>query len=378
MQNGGDLAMLSRTTDGGQTWETPRAIFDPGGGTYTDPDQIVVLPDGTLINLMDVGRGQNDKKIGTLSLIRSTDKGQTWSSSPIRVAAMPEVPVTDPDTGQPVAAFVNGGWPHVAAVSPNGNLYAVWQDSSFSNSQYNTIAFSMSTDGGYHWSTPIQVNQTPTGIPAGDRQAFLPAVAVAADGTVAVTYYDFRLNDANPGLLTDYWLVQAPAGSDPTDPASWRHEARLTDASFDLEKAAIWTGEGYWIGDYEGLAATGNRFNAFFSATNGNDPGDIYFRDAVVVASTPASAAVSALPASQTMTDIASGATRPALANAPAPGSAGDTIAISTVAFTDSQATGSDGFSGGADPDVGLYSLGTTAPFKSLITRHKARGGSAG
>jgi hypothetical protein len=280
--------MFSRTTDGGQSWSTPSTIFDPGGGTAADPSQIVVLPDGTLIDFMDVGQTQNSNKVGTLSLIRSTDKGQTWSSNPTQVASILSIPVPDPDTGQPVATYPDGGWFAVAAESPDGKLYAVWQDARFSNSQYNSIAFSMSTDGGLTWSAPIQVNQTPTSIPAGDRQAFLPSVAVTADGTVAVTYYDFRFNDANPGLLTDYWLVEGRAGTGLTNPANWRTEARLTYASFDLEKAAIWSDEGFWLGDYQGLAAAGNSFCAFFSATNATDPGDIYFRDPVADASTPA------------------------------------------------------------------------------------------
>jgi hypothetical protein len=286
--------MFSRTTNGGQSWDTPSTIFDPGGGHNAEVSQIVVLPNGTLINFMDVNQGQNNNKIGTLSLICSTDQGQTWSINPTQVAAIPGVPVTDPDTGQPVNAWASGGDYAVAADSPNGNLYAVWMDSSFSNGQYDSIAFSMSTDGGFNWSTPVQVNQTPTNIPPGDRQAFLPSIAVAADGSVAVTYYDFRFNDANPGLLTDYWLVEARAGTDLTNPTNWHNEARLTDASFDLEKAAIWIGAGYWIGDYEGLAAAGNSFDAFFAATNGNDPGDIYFRDPVAAGSgVPASALIS-------------------------------------------------------------------------------------
>jgi hypothetical protein len=287
-------AMFSRTTDGGQTWSTPSVVLDPGGGTAADPSQVVVLPDGTLIDFLDVAQGQNSNKTGTLSLIRSTDKGQTWSSCPTQVAAMPNTPVTDPNTGQPVAAAVNGGWLNVAADSPNGKLYAVWMDSSFSNSQYDSIAFSMSADGGFMWSAPIQVNQTPTNIPPGDRQAFLPSVAVAADGSVAVTYYDFRFNDANLGLLTDYWLVEGHAGTDLTNAANWRAEAQLTNESFDLEKAAIWSSLGFWIGDYMGLAAAGNNFDAFFSATNGTDPGDIYFRDPVAAANSPAPVMISA------------------------------------------------------------------------------------
>jgi outer membrane protein assembly factor BamB len=287
LRSSGGVAMFTSTTDGGQSWDAPSTIFDPGGGTDACP-QIVVLPDGTLIDFMNVGQSQNSKKTQTLSLLRSSDKGRTWlpAQNPIQVGSMLPIGITDPDTGQAVAADSPTIGLFSAAVDPhNGNLYAVWEDARFSNSQYDSIAFSMSTDGGFTWSTPIQVNQTPTNAPAGDRQAFLPSVAVAADGAVAVTYYDFRLNDGNPGLLTDYWLVEGRTGTDLTNPANWHAEARLTNTSFDMETAAIWTDRGFWLGEYQGLAAAGNSFDAFFAATNGTDPGDIYFRDPVATPS---------------------------------------------------------------------------------------------
>src|SRR5207248_8778041 len=114
----------------------------------------------------------------------------------------------------------------------SGTLYAVWEDSRFSHGQYNSIAFADSTDGGLTWSAPIQVNQTPTSIPPADRQAFRPSIAVAADGTIGVTYYDFRLNDAGPGTRTDYWFVgMRPTSQRPaTDPSNWKDEVRLTDS----------------------------------------------------------------------------------------------------------------------------------------------------
>jgi hypothetical protein len=80
--------------------------------------------------------------------------------------------------------------------------------------------------------------------------------------------------------------VAARAGTDLTNPANWSNEARLTDASFDLEKAGVWAGRGFFLGDYQGFAAAGNSFNGFFSMPNGTDPGDIYFRDPVADAST--------------------------------------------------------------------------------------------
>ena len=80
--------------------------------------------------------------------------------------------------------------------------------------------------------TPIKVNETPTRIPIGNQQAFTPSVDVSANGTVAVTYYDFRNNTGAPPLLTDYFIVHCHPAT-PTACASasnWGTEARLTDS----------------------------------------------------------------------------------------------------------------------------------------------------
>jgi hypothetical protein len=106
-------------------------------------------------------------------------------------------------------------------------------------------------------------------------------VAVAADGTIGVSYYDLRFNDANPGALTDRWFVQCPSGRSSTDPASWTNETRLTDTSFDIEQAVRWNVGGawaYWTGDYQGLAAVGNGFAAVWAQPFGGSPDHILFR----------------------------------------------------------------------------------------------------
>src|SRR5262249_14269433 len=121
---------------------------------------------------------------------------------------------------------------------------------------------------------------TPDDIAPGNQQAFLPTIRVAADGTVTVTYYDFRLNDPEPGLPTDVWVVHGHARRHGglTNPANWGGELRLTDASFDMEQAPIVQRGGYFVGDYEGLAAVGNSFLAFFAQPHDKDPASIFFR----------------------------------------------------------------------------------------------------
>jgi hypothetical protein len=268
--------MFSRTTDGGQTWEPPRILYDPRPGPIVFANPIVVQPDGSLINFLHMTNPGADPE---LLLLRSSDRGQTWTPQPIRIATQQYVAVTDPDTGQLVADGFPGTASDVAGDPSNGNLYAVWQDGRFNGRQHDAIAFSMSTDGGLTWSEPIQINQTPTGIDPGNQQAFLPTIQVAQDGTVGVTYYDFRFNDPQPGLATDYWFVHANP-SDPgglTNPANWAHELRLTNASFDLERAPN-TVRGLFVGDYEGLAAAGNSFRAFWAQPGRRDPANVFFR----------------------------------------------------------------------------------------------------
>ncbi len=292
--------MFSRTTDAGRTWSPAQEIWRPHGKDVTARfNQIVILRDGTLVDFfMDFvwvsdagGVAQYSHRI---SLIRSTDRGETWlafqKSIPVADVLTVCPPgsfgvnrcVTDPDTGQPV--FSGTGFPS-AAVDPNsGNLYVVWEDARFSGLQNHDIAFSMSRDGGFTWSPPIRVNRTPPSANPANQHAFRPTVEVAADGTIAVTHYDFRFNDPNPGALTDYWIVHChPTTPEAcTDPANWSSENRLTSVSFDLLKAPVISDPSHpaslFLGEYMGLRSKGDNFLALFAQPHDADSASIFFR----------------------------------------------------------------------------------------------------
>jgi hypothetical protein len=276
--------LFTRTTDGGATWEDARIIFDPGTLNQTIGNQIAVLPDnqkfdGELVDLFTlINNAKNEEKQrGTnVAVIRSTNHGRTWSQEPIVFAKLLSIGVTDPDNGNPVrtADII----PDVAVDPNGGQLYAVWQDSRFSSGAYDSVALSTSTDGGLTWSTPVKVNKTPATTPAADRQAFVPSVDVAGDGTVSVTYYDFRNNTPEPKALTDYWAVHChpSANNSCSQSGNYGAEVRLTDTSFDLKQAPV--ARGYFLGDYEGLANMGPNFSAFYSQTQGSGPANIFFR----------------------------------------------------------------------------------------------------
>jgi len=143
------------------------------------------------------------------------------------------------------------------------------------------VVLSRSFDGGLTWSTPARVNRDPL-VPA-----FIPTVAIRDDGTIGVTYYDFRSNtlDANE-LATDYWLAQS------TDGITWR-ESRVA-GPFDYGIAP--NANGLFIGDYMGLVSRGTEFLAFFAVANNGNAGnrsDVAFAS-VTSPGTPVPGAVAA------------------------------------------------------------------------------------
>jgi hypothetical protein len=263
-------AWFSRTTNGGVSWEPARPIYNPGTFAATIGNVIQVVSNGDLVDGLVVFHFKPTLRL-EVAVIRSSDKGVSWSKHATTVAPLDtSFPgAHDPDNGNPIRS---GGLPDFAT-GPNNTLYAVWEDD-HPTAGVDAIQFSQSTDGGLTWSDPIKINKTPTNIPAGDQQAFTPTIKVASDGTIGVTYYDLRNNTPAPGLPTDYWFVHCHASC--TSASNWS-ETHVA-GSFDLEQAAV--ARGYFLGDYEGLDTFGNSFAAFFDEaglSQAIDPSDVYF-----------------------------------------------------------------------------------------------------
>jgi hypothetical protein len=267
---------FARTTDGGRTWEPPRPIYDPGERNQTISNQIVVTPDGTLVDgfqLLKMSQNNQGTRGDHIAVIRSTDMGVTWSA-PTIVAADPTFGVRDPEprvcrtfNPNPCTLVRTGDIvPDFAVDRASGALYAVWQQhrtfTVLGNPVDDVVLLSRSTDGGRTWSAPVQVNQTPAG--AYNRQAFLGSVHVAPNGVVAVTYYDMRNDIAgDASLSTDVWITHSHDGG-----RTWGTESHLS-GPFDMRTAPY--ARGYFVGDYEGLDSAGNVFRPFFvQANDGN------------------------------------------------------------------------------------------------------------
>lgn len=135
-------------------------------------------------------------------------------------------------------------------------MYVVWEETPRAGAA--RIVLTSSTDGGLTWTPPRRVSS--------DRrtQAFTPSVAVAADGTVAVTYDDFSADrPRRRPLLTSVWFARSTNGG-----LTFGRRERLRPQPFDLRQAPR-TDRGWFLGDYQGLVAAGGVFHALFTVVPG-------------------------------------------------------------------------------------------------------------
>jgi hypothetical protein len=255
--------LFARSTDGGRTWEPTRTILDfaDNSNNQTLGNQIMVLGDGTLVNVFDL------LLQGTpfVAVQRSTNRGATWSA-PIIVdilfsSALQGQGVIDPRDGHAVRT---GDLLPEAAADPRRRSetpHIVWQDIRFTlaaplpyfNDQ---IVIASSTDGGLTWTDPKRVSENKL------TQAFTGSVHVDEDGRIGVTYYDFTADDpAGIPLDTDYWSTASRDGG-----ATFGAREQITEEPFDMRTAP--DALGFFVGDYEGLTSVGRRFAPVFVAAN--------------------------------------------------------------------------------------------------------------
>ena len=312
-----------RSKNKGTSWEPARAIYkirndvtllaaagiDPAVtpifGAQNIGHQIVVLPDGRLVNVSQARFSIPGPDFLERTIIRSFDKGDTWEQTGKIIPSTTVGGFVSFD-GELFAASGGtignttrsaGSIPDIAVNRTNGHMYVVWQDVDPSFS-FIGVFMSMSRDGGDTWTDHITVgggDLTPEGFTS---FAQLPAVHVADDGTVGVIFFDDRndvacpdlslTNEDNPECFTvlpDGSVKAGPLDNDwffkTYDPdLDFIAERRVTPESFDLRQAPI--ARGYFPGDYVNCSSTDNDFTCAFTRTNnlglpvrGSPPDDV-------------------------------------------------------------------------------------------------------
>jgi len=242
---------LQYSDDLGDSWSSPASL---GSGIGFLPR---VGPDGTVyISYWNYGNRHMMK--------RSTDGGQTIITAGTvttlldvwDVSYSPQIPG---DFRVPQLATF--------AVDPvDGGLFCVYFDtSSFIGGESDVdLWLTRSDDQGATWTSPVVISEDPE--PAGDQ--FFPWLEIDGEGRLHLLYLDTSLT-VQSDAAANAWIDAFYAWSDDRG-ATWsRH--RLTASSFD--SAVTDLGGGQFIGDYLGMAMTGNRVWPVYLSTEFGTPG---------------------------------------------------------------------------------------------------------
>jgi hypothetical protein len=193
---------------------------------------------------------------------RSTDGGLTWSE-PVTVAA--DVPLdgtTDADISKLDTPQAN-----LPAVGPDGTIYFAWSEFAPDGPDgLSQLKLTQSSDGGRTWSK-VRVAMS------SKAPLMNPNIAVAADGTLGVFFYDFR-NDVqgDDELTADAWLATSRKG----------HAWTETHLAGPFDARTIPPGPDDDIGSYQGIAGTAEGFVTAFTAAKPlatAGPTDIFFAE---------------------------------------------------------------------------------------------------
>ncbi len=263
--NYGDI-MLSRSTDGGETWETPVNISaGVNSGSHDQGVNIQTGPNGEVYVIWAIYDSWPSDETA-IGFAKSTDGGATFSTATRAIENIKGVRNSGAGKGNRAASFpsmavdISGG-------SNSGNIYIVWNNIGVPGTNSGTdrdIYLAKSTDNGDTWSEAIRVNQDPE---AETNVQYMPWISCdPVTGALSVIFYD----DRNVGgAKVETFLAVSMDGAE-----TWE-DFKISD--FDFTPTGIPGLADDYMGDYLGVTSynsfvypvwTDSRDNKFLTYTS--------------------------------------------------------------------------------------------------------------
>jgi hypothetical protein len=250
----GNAAHVWHSTNGKGGWTKSPTINDSGATIGVNPS---TGPDGTVYAVWE---DYNAKKV---FVDKSTDGGATWGTDHVvtnyRIATGSFFVCIPPQPDRcvvpmPFSAVDNSGGAH------NGRLYVTYPDKDPAAADWNTYV-RWSDDGGTTWSSEVKVNDDTGGY------QFFPAISVAPNGTVGISFYDTRDDNAVDHKTNRYISFSTNGG------VTWSANEKVSTGQSDESGA----GDANDYGDYEGTdSGPGNFFqNVWTDSRSGTIAEDV-------------------------------------------------------------------------------------------------------
>ena len=252
---------LATSSDGGNTWSSPRVIYTACEGSssyqYVVGAQVAFSPSGALYVSYELLSSGPANAGWQIEFVKAANLGSAFGA-PVTVAKP-----RPPGNGN----GLQGGWDSSidlqgmavdrSGKATNGNIYIVYHDATDFGKVFHNVGYygyadvmiAKSTNGGATWSAPVEVNTNPEPLPSGlGIDSFMPGVAVDdTSGKVGVCWYD-RRNDPLNYAVNRYCGDSVDAGASFTN-------VRMTASSFNpIHGADFLVFPGY-MGDYDTLAS---------------------------------------------------------------------------------------------------------------------------
>jgi hypothetical protein len=267
-------AYFTRSDDGGRTWAPPRLAYTPTGDALRAPNghSVMRLAGGSLLDVFSEVNGSGAilhparaDYPNRIYALRSVDGGETWSAPvPIagEVAEYPAQPLVDSPDGRDrwgVDTYIPA-----AQLAPDGRtVYVAWAAHARDGSSHSTIHAARSDDGGRTW-----IRLSP---PSASGAAFMPAIAVAGDGTVGMLWVDLRAQRAGRRR----WPARVYFASSVDRGRTWTERALTRTMDLRTERPRLGRGAFFadfgagaiFLADYNGLAGLPRGFAAAYAVT---------------------------------------------------------------------------------------------------------------